>query len=145
MNGVNKAVIIGRVGQDPEIRHMPNGTAVANLSLATSERWKDKDTGEQKESTEWHKCCAFGRTAEIIEQYVKKGDPIYVEGKLQTRSWEKEGQKHYSTEIVIKDMQMLGSKPNQATSPQSSPNAQQGSDSSQSGNDDPLGDSAIPF
>lgn len=110
MNGVNKVIIIGRAGTDGEYRAMPDGKGLCNLSLATSESWKDKNSGEQKEKTEWHRAVCFGRLAEICGQYVKKGDPIYIEGKLATRKWEKDGVTHYSTEIVFNQMQMLGSK-----------------------------------
>lgn len=108
--GVNKVILLGNLGNDPEVRYMPNGNAVANVSVATSVTWKDKDTGEQKEKTEWHRVIFFNRLAEVVEQYVKKGSKIYVEGRLQTRSWDKEGQKHYTTEIVANEMQMLDSR-----------------------------------
>ena len=108
--GVNKVILVGSVGQDPEVRHMPNGNAVSNLSIATSETWKDKTSGEQQEKTEWHRLVFFNRLAEIVDQYVKKGSKIYVEGKLQTRSWEKEGVKQYTTEIVVSEMHMLDSR-----------------------------------
>ena len=113
MAGVNKAIIIGRLGNDPEMRYMPSGEAVANLSIATSESWTDKNTGEKREKTEWHRVVAFRKLAEIIGQYCKKGDQIYIEGKLQTRKWsDKNGQDHYTTEIIADQMQMLGSKDN---------------------------------
>ena len=105
--GVNKVILVGNVGQDPEFRVMPNGNGVCNLSIATSETWKDKNTGDQQEKTEWHRVVFFNRLAEIVEQYVKKGSKLYVEGRLQTRSYENDGQKHYSTEIVGSEMQML--------------------------------------
>ena len=108
--GVNKVILIGNVGNDPEIRYMPNGNAVANISLATSDSWKDKGTGEQQDRTEWHRVVYFNRLAEIVEQYVKKGSKLYVEGRLQTRSWEQDGVKRYSTEIVGSEMQMLDSR-----------------------------------
>jgi len=98
------------VGQDPETRYMPNGGAVTNLSLATSETWKDKNTGEQQERTEWHRVVFYQRLAEIVAEYVKKGSKLYVEGRLQTRSWEQDGVKRYSTEIIANDMQMLDSR-----------------------------------
>ena len=111
MAGVNKAIIIGRLGNDPEMRYMPSGEAVANLSIATSESWTDKNTGEKREKTEWHRVVAFRKLAEIIGQYCKKGDQIYIEGKLQTRKWsDKNGQDHYTTEIIADQIQMLGSK-----------------------------------
>ena len=108
--GVNKAIIVGNVGNDPEVRYMPNGNAVANVSIATSEVWKDKNTGEQQEKTEWHRVVFFNRLAEIVEQYVKKGSKLYIEGRLQTRSWEQDGVKRYTTEIVANEMQMLSTR-----------------------------------
>lgn len=121
--GINKVILVGNVAE-PETRYMPNGTAVANVSMATSETWKDKQTGEQKEQTEWHRLVFFGRLAEIVEQYVKKGSKLYIEGRLQTREWEKDGVKRYSTEIVANEMQMLDSKgggKQQATGQQAQP------------------------
>lgn len=108
--GVNKVILVGNLGNDPEVRYMPNGNAVANISLATSDSWKDKNTGEQQEKTEWHRVVFFNRLAEIVEQYVKKGSKLYVEGRLQTRSWEQDGVKRYTTEIVANEMQMLDSR-----------------------------------
>lgn len=108
--GVNKVILVGNLGNDPEVRYMPNGNAVANVSLATSESWKDKTTGEQQEKTEWHRVIFFNRLAEIVEQYVKKGSKLYIEGRLQTRSWEQDGVKRYTTEIVANEMQMLDSR-----------------------------------
>lgn len=105
--GVNKVILVGNVGNDPEIRYMPNGNAVANLSIATSETWKDKNSGDQQEKTEWHRVVFFNRLAEIVEQYVKKGSKLYIEGRLQTRSWDQDGVKRYTTEIVGNEMQML--------------------------------------
>lgn len=112
MSDLNKVMVIGRLGRDPDIRYMPSGKPVANFSVATSERWKDKQTGEKQERTEWHNCVAFDKLAEIIQEYVKKGSQIYVEGKLQTRKWQdKDGKDRYTTEIVASQMQMLGGKP----------------------------------
>lgn len=108
--GVNKVILVGNVGNDPEVRYMPNGNAVANVSVATSETWKDKNTGDQQEKTEWHRVVFFNRLAEIVEQYVKKGTKLYIEGRLQTRSWEQDGVKRYTTEIVANEMQMLDSR-----------------------------------
>ena len=108
--GVNKGILVGNVGNDPEFRVMPNGNGVANVSIATSEAWKDKTTGEQQEKTEWHRVIFFNRLAEIVEQYVKKGSKLYIEGRLQTRSWEQDGVKRYTTEIVSNEMQMLDSR-----------------------------------
>jgi|TARA_B000000565_G_C23459250_1_gene251339 single-strand DNA-binding protein len=111
MSSVNKALIIGNLGQDPEIKYTQSGSPVANLSVATSERWKDKNTGEQKEQTEWHRVVVFGRLAEIAEQYLKKGSKIFIEGKIQTRDWEDaDGNKKYTTEVVAREMTMLDSK-----------------------------------
>lgn len=106
--GVNKVILLGTFGRDPEIRYMPNGGAVCNFSIATSETWKDKNTGEQQEKTEWHKCVAFQKPAEIIGEYMKKGSKIYLEGKLQTRKWEKEGVDMYTTEIKVDEFQFVG-------------------------------------
>lgn len=109
--GVNKVILLGNVGGEVESKTMPNGNAVVNFSLATSESWKDKATGQQQEAVEWHRLVAFGKLAEIIAQYVKKGSKLYIEGSLKTRSWEKDGAKHYATEIVVSEMQMLDGKP----------------------------------
>lgn len=110
--GVNKCILIGNLGQDPEIRYMPSGGAVANLTLATSESWRDKQTGEMKEKTEWHRVCIFGKLAEIAGEYLKKGSQVYIEGSLQTRKWQDQsGQDRYTTEVVVNiggTMQMLG-------------------------------------
>lgn len=109
--GVNKVILIGNVGKDPDVRYMPNGNAVANVTLATSESWKDKNSGETQERTEWHRVVFFRRLAEIVGEYVKKGSKIYIEGKLQTRKWQDQsGQDRYTTEIVADEMQMLDSK-----------------------------------
>ena len=108
--GVNKVILVGNVGNDPEVRYMPNGNAVANISIATSDSWKDRNTGEQQERTEWHRVVFFNRLAEIVEQYVKKGTKLYLEGRLQTRSYEQDGVTKYSTEIVANEMQMLDSR-----------------------------------
>ena len=110
MSGVNKVVLVGRLGRDPEMRYFPDGTAVANFSIATSDEWKDKNTGEKKEKTEWHKIVVFRKLAEICGKYLSKGKLVYIEGKLQTRQWEKDGVTHYMTEVVASDMQMLGSR-----------------------------------
>jgi single-strand DNA-binding protein len=109
--GVNKVMLIGHLGRDPEVRYSANGQAIANITLATSEAWKDKNTGEKQERTEWHRIVFFGRLAEIAGEYLKKGMQIYVGGRLQTRKWQdKEGMDRYTTEIVASDMQMLGSR-----------------------------------
>jgi len=109
MKGVNKAIIVGGLGRDPEIKYSNAGLAIANISVATSENWKDKETGEKKEKTEWHRVSMFGRLAEIAGQYLKKGSQVYIEGRIQTRKWQdKDGNDRYTTEIVAHDMQMLG-------------------------------------
>ncbi|MDO9109696.1 MAG: single-stranded DNA-binding protein, partial [Desulfatirhabdiaceae bacterium] len=105
MSGINKAIIVGRLGKDPEMRYMPDGTAVASFSVATSEDWKDKATGEKKERTEWHRIVAFRKLGEICGEYLSKGKLVYIEGRIQTRAWDdKDGNKRYTTEIVASDM-----------------------------------------
>ena len=109
--GINKVIIVGNCGQDPETRYMPSGGAVTNLSLATSESWKDKNTGDQQERTEWHRVVFFNRLAEIAAEYLKKGSQVFIEGRIQTRKWEdKDGNERWTTEIVANEMQMLGSR-----------------------------------
>lgn len=109
MSSVNKVILIGHLGQDPEVRYMPNGDAVANLRLATSSSWKDKQTGEKQERTEWHTVVCFKRLAEIAGEYLKKGAQVYIEGELQTRKWQdKEGKDRYTTEVRASSLQMLG-------------------------------------
>ncbi|MBF8773919.1 single-stranded DNA-binding protein [Pseudomonas fulva] len=112
--GVNKVILVGTCGQDPEVRYLPNGNAVTNLSLATSEQWLDKRSGQKVERTEWHRVSLFGKVAEIAGEYLRKGAQCYIEGKLQTREWEKDGIKRYTTEIIVDingTMQLLGSRP----------------------------------
>ena len=107
--GVNKVIIIGNLGADPESRAMPSGASVANLRIATTESWRDKQSGEQQERTEWHRVALFGRLAEVASEYLRKGSQVYIEGSLRTRKWQdKQGNERYSTEIVANDMQMLG-------------------------------------
>ena len=118
MAGVNKVIILGNLGKDPEVRFMPNGGAVANLAVATSDSWKDKQSGEQKEKTEWHRVVMFGKLAEIAGEYLKKGSKVYIEGSLQTKKWtNQQGQDQYSTDIVVQGfngvMQMLDGKSSQ--------------------------------
>lgn len=109
--GVNKVILIGNIGQDPEVRSMSNGGQVANATVATSESWKDKATGEQKEHTEWHRVVFYRRLAEIVGEYLKKGSKVYIEGKLQTRKWQDQsGNDRYTTEIIANEMQMLDSR-----------------------------------
>ncbi|WP_313740359.1 single-stranded DNA-binding protein [Pseudomonas sp.] len=112
--GVNKVILVGTCGQDPEVRYLPNGNAVTNLSLATSEQWTDKQSGQKVERTEWHRVSLFGKVAEIAGEYLRKGSQCYIEGKLQTREWEKDGIKRYTTEIIVDingTMQLLGGRP----------------------------------
>jgi len=110
MSGVNKVILVGRLGKDPEVRNLDNGAVVANFSIATSETYKDRTTGERKEITEWHNIVLWRGLAEISQKYLKKGDMVYIEGKLRTRSWEKEGVTRYTTEIVADNMTMLGTR-----------------------------------
>jgi len=109
MASINKVLIIGNLGKDPEVRYTPNGTAVANVTIATSRNWKDKTSGDKVEETEWHRVVFYDRLAEIAGEYLKKGKPVYIEGRLKTRKWQdKEGRDNYTTEIVAENMQMLG-------------------------------------
>ena len=133
--GVNKVIVVGNLGQDPDTRYMPSGDAVTNISIATSESWKDKQSGEQKERTEWHKVAMFGRLAEIAAEYLRKGSQVYIEGKLRTRKWQdKDGKDRWTTEIIADDMQMLGSR--------SGSGAPASNDSSRS--NDPAGSNSPP-
>jgi len=130
--GVNKVILVGTCGQDPEVRYMPNGNAVTNLSLATSEQWTDKQTGQKVEKTEWHRVSLFGKVAEIAGEYLRKGSQVYIEGKLQTREWEKDGVKRYTTEIIVDmqgTLQLLGGRPqgDQGTQQQAPRQSQQDS------------------
>lgn len=108
--GLNKVMLIGNLGNDPETRYTQGGAAVTSIGIATNETWKDKQTGEKQERTEWHNVTFFGRLAEVAGEYLRKGSKVYVEGQLRTNSWEKDGQKHYKTEIIASEMQMLDSK-----------------------------------
>lgn len=118
--GVNKAIIIGHLGRDPEVRYSASGAAVANVSVATTESWKDKQSGETNERTEWHRVVFFGRLGEIAGEYLRKGSQVYIEGRLQTRKWQDQnGQDRYTTEIVANDMQMLGGRGGDAASSES--------------------------
>ena len=114
MRGINKVILVGTCGQDPEVRYLPNGNAVTNLSLATSEAWTDKQTGQKVEKTEWHRVVLFGKVAEIAGEYLRKGSQCYIEGKLKTREWEKDGIKRYATEVHVDingTLQLLGGRP----------------------------------
>jgi len=125
--GINKVILIGHLGADPETRYMPSGSAVTNLRLATSESWRDKETGEQQERTEWHNVAMFGRLAEIAAEYLRKGSQVYIEGRLRTRKWQdRDGHDRYTTEIVANEMQMLGGRPGAGAPARSQP-AQSGS------------------
>ena len=126
--GVNKVILVGTCGQVPEVRYLPNDNAVTNLSLATSEQWTDKQTGQKVEKTEWHRVSLFGKVAEIAGEYLRKGSQVYIEGKLQTREWEKDGIKRYTTEIVVDmqgTMQLLGGRPDAQQQPQAGAARQQ--------------------
>lgn len=124
--GVNKVIILGRLGQDPEMRAMPNGDAVTSVSLATSEVWNDKQTGEKKEATEWHRVVLWRKPAEIVAQYCHKGDELYIEGKLKTRKWtDQQGIERYTTEIVADDFQLRGNKQEGGQQQQRAPASQQ--------------------
>jgi len=131
MAGINKVIILGNLGKDPEMRFLPNGEGVANMTIATSETWKDKQTGEPKEKTEWHRVVIFGKLASIAGEYLKKGSKVYIEGALQTRKWtNQQGQDQYTTEIVLQGfggkMEMLDGKPQAANNNQQAPQQQGG-------------------
>lgn len=151
--GINKVIIVGTLGQDPEVKYLSNGNAVCNLSLATSEQWTDKQTGQKVERTEWHRVSMFGKVAEIAGEYARKGQQVYIEGKLQTREWEKDGIKRYTTEILIDQrgtFQLLGGRPqgqeggNSAPRPAASRPASSPAPSQPSGDFDSF-DQDIPF
>lgn len=125
MAGVNEVRLIGRLGKDPELKYTPNGVAVVNFSMATSEEWTDKNTGEKREKTEWHRIVAWRRLAEICGEFLVKGSLVWIGGKLETRSWEQDGVKRYTTEIIADKMQMLGDKPQRSDTPDAPPPANQ--------------------
>ncbi|MEO7080125.1 MAG: single-stranded DNA-binding protein [Flavobacteriales bacterium] len=147
MSGVNKVILIGNLGADPEVRHLQNDVTVANFNLATSETYRDKTTGEKREVTEWHRVVVWRGLAEVVEKYVKKGSKVYVEGKLQTRKWEKDGIERYTTEIVAENLTMLdrpsGDGPAQGNASQQAQAAQPAQSAPQSV--DPGGDDDLPF
>ena len=119
--GINKVIIVGNLGADPETRYMPSGSAVTNLSVATSEQWKDKQSGEQKERTEWHKVAMFNRLAEVAAEYLRKGSQVYIEGKLRTRKWQdRDGNDRWTTEVIADEMQMLGGRGGGGSAPMAS-------------------------
>ena len=137
MSGVNKIIIIGNLGKDPELRQLPSGDNVANLSVATSESWKDKQTGEKKEQTEWHRVNFFGPVADICNQWLKKGSKVYIEGSIHTRKWkDNDGQERYSTEIKGRDMKMLGVNTDNKQDATNSPEAPDSSQQTQQLDDD---------
>ena len=145
--GVNKVILVGNLGKDPEVRYSPNGSAMANVTIATTDSWKDKQTGEKQERTEWHRVVFFNRLAEIVGEYLKKGSQIYVEGRLQTRKWQgQDGQDRYTTEIVASEMQMLGGRQGGGAGDWSS-SADQGSPSMGAGGNMPQDDfdDDVPF
>ncbi len=145
--GVNKVILIGNVGGDPETRYMPNGNAVTNITLATTDAWKDKQTGQLQERTEWHRVVLFGKVAEIAGEYLRKGSQCYIEGRLQTREWEKDGVKRYTTEVVVDmngTMQLLGGKPD-GGGQQQAPRQQQRQQASQPPAPPEFDDGDIPF
>ncbi len=145
--GINKVILIGNLGQDPETRYLPDGNAVTNVSVATSKSWKDRDSGQTNERTEWHKVVFFRRLAEIAGEYLHKGSKVYIEGELRTRQWEKDGQKHYTTEVVANEMQMLDSRGDSGGFNQSSSSSSSSSKSSQEFDSPPPEDfdDDIPF
>ncbi len=144
-NGVNKAILIGNLGADPEVKHLDSGTVVARLRMATGESYRDRD-GNRQERTEWHNVVLWRRLAEVAEQYLKKGDQIYVEGRLQTRSYEKDGVTKYFTEIIGNSMTMLGKKSSSDDQPAAYSSSGGGNESSQEGPaEEPSGDDDLPF
>ena len=143
-SGINKVIIVGNLGQDPEIKYTAGGAAVTTLSIATSDSWKDKDSGMDQERTEWHRVVLWRRLAEVAVEYLKKGSKVYIEGQLQTRKWEQEGQTRYTTEIIARDMQFLdsrGSSNNESTQKSSEMNDQSAADVP----DSAIDDDDIPF
>jgi single-strand DNA-binding protein len=143
-SGINKVILVGNLGQDPEVKYTAGGAAVTTLSLATSESWKDKDTGSDQERTEWHRVVLWRRLAEIAGEYLKKGSKVYIEGQLQTRKWEQDGQTRYTTEVIGRDMQFLDSRGNQSASSSSYEDNNQDM-GSQSMPDSGITDDDIPF
>jgi len=144
MASVNKVILVGNLGKDPDVRYLPSGEAVTNITLATTDNWKDKTSGEKKEATEWHRVVFFRRLAEVAGQYLKKGSQVYIEGSLKTRKWQdKDGQDRYTTEIVADEMKMLGSRQAPPAGVASKPNMSQAASPASSG----LGDfeDDIPF
>ena len=143
-SGINKVILVGNLGQDPEVKYTAGGAAVTTLSLATSESWKDKDTGSDQEKTEWHRVVLWRRLAEIAGEYLKKGSKVYIEGQLQTRKWEQDGQTRYTTEVVGRDMQFLDSRSSSSSDNSSFDDINQDM-SSQNLPDSGITDDDIPF
>ena len=143
-SGINKVILVGNLGQDPEVKYTAGGAAVTTLSLATSESWKDKDTGSDQEKTEWHRVVLWRRLAEIAGEYLKKGSKVYIEGQLQTRKWEQDGQTRYTTEVVGRDMQFLDSRGSSSSDSSSYEDINQDM-SSQNLPDSGITDDDIPF
>ena len=143
-SGINKVILVGNLGQDPEVKYTAGGAAVTTLSLATSESWKDKDTGSDQEKTEWHRVVLWRRLAEIAGEYLKKGSKVYIEGQLQTRKWEQDGQTRYTTEVVGRDMQFLDSRGSSSADSSSYDDTNQDM-SSQNLPDSGITDDDIPF
>ena len=144
-SGINKVILVGNLGQDPEVKYTAGGAAVTTLSLATSESWKDKDTGQDQEKTEWHRVVLWRRLAEIAGEYLKKGSKVYIEGQLQTRKWEQDGQTRYTTEVVGRDMQFLDSRGNTTSDNSSSYEDVNQDMGSQNLPDSGITDDDIPF
>ena len=144
-SGINKVILVGNLGQDPEVKYTAGGAAVTTLSLATSESWKDKDTGQDQEKTEWHRVVLWRRLAEIAGEYLKKGSKVYIEGQLQTRKWEQDGQTRYTTEVVGRDMQFLDSRGNTSSDNSSNYEDVNQDVGSQSLPDSGITDDDIPF
>jgi single-strand DNA-binding protein len=146
MASVNKTILIGNVGKDPEVRYTPSGSAICNISVATTRSWKDKTSGEKQEETEWHRCVFYDRLAEVVGEYVKRGRPIYIEGRLKTRKWQnKEGQDVYTTEIIAHEMQMLGGRDDAQQSARPAPATAPRAASKPSAGFDDMEDDLPPF
>ena len=143
-SGINKVIIVGNLGQDPEIKYTAGGAAVTTLSIATSDSWKDKDSGMDQERTEWHRVVLWRRLAEIAGEYLKKGSKVYIEGQLQTRKWEQEGQTRYTTEIIARDMQFLDSRGSSNT-PSTQKSSEMNDQSAADVPDSAIDDDDIPF
>jgi len=144
-SGINKVILVGNLGQDPEVKYTAGGAAVTTLSIATSDSWKDRDTGEDQERTEWHRVVLWRRLAEIAGEYLKKGSKVYVEGQLQTRKWEQEGQTRYTTEIIARDIQFLDSKGTSSNTPSPENSDTSSNESIPEAGEGEMEDDDIPF